>query len=692
MDPANAAPFIQSTGRVNLIGGRDESDCQQQDGPPPEGQFGMHLFVTHFAKGWFLLSLLGVPTVAAGVCAALSYSNLPKVTGWIVASTVILLACASVGFLLRAYRRHIKIRSPPWWSRKAISSVVEETDDVSTEAVTALIWAAGALCMLLSAFTLFLLPRLGGLGGDALGWATATFYVAGITFYAFHRILRPADRYDPLRTILELEAVEVCMDAVDMAACFSLGVAAAQAGHDALATAALVVTVVWIQGSGLRIAILYLAHVPMRRLYCGLSSRPESRQARANNGTPRDCPRYLLRSGAALRLRALTNGVFVAGEVASLGVRGTFALRDGLGGLSGTDTDLALKNLACIARACAVLGLAWQRGREGREGREGDGRAATVVQRCHPQRLRVYAGFLSFVVLYGALMTRLSTLGLAAGPGGGWHYVMWAHAAVDALVLLFVLGFLGLSLPCSDALGGHDLIFELRWKLPIAMLACVANFALLHVPSLYFELPATHWPTSLTSPVLSTLLFSAAGFVLFADFSTQAILWCHRPSDGRSAELHEPDVKLVSQAAFAEAVMDVLSAIAFFQLDATAWGTPTRVLIVVAISLELFSAALALLFPSICADNNVEPSQRAETLAQTRGLHLLADLVAFGVRVGLLVGYGVSSVLMIKNLYHVLHALVAIERTARCKYPRGHGMPRPNDIMNGFDDFGTAIA
>ena len=122
--------------------------------------------------------------------------------------------------------------------------------------------------------------------------------------------------------------------------------------------------------------------------------------------------------------------------------------------------------------------------------------------------------------------------------------------------------------------------------------------------------------------------------------------------------------------------MDVLSAVAFFQLDATAWGTPTRVLIVIAISLEIFSAAMALLFPSICADDTVEPRQRPETLAQTRGLHLVADLVAFGVRVGLLAGYGVSSVLMIKNLYHVLHALVAIERTGRCEYPLGHRCPR----------------
>ena len=59
----------------------------------------------------------------------------------------------------------------------------------------------------------------------------------------------------------------------------------------------------------------------------------------------------------------------------------------------------------------------------------------------------------------------------------------------------------------------------------------------------------------------------------------------------------------------------------------------------------------------------------------TPHLDLLADAVAFGVRVWLLAAFGVSSVLMIKNLYHILHAVVAIERSARCEYKSYHGCP-----------------
>ena len=61
MDPA---PFLPPAGRLNLFGG-DESDCPPREEDPSEGRFGTHLFVTHFAKGWFVLSLLGVLSGAA---------------------------------------------------------------------------------------------------------------------------------------------------------------------------------------------------------------------------------------------------------------------------------------------------------------------------------------------------------------------------------------------------------------------------------------------------------------------------------------------------------------------------------------------------------------------------------------------------------------------------------------------------
>ena len=57
---------------------------------------------------------------------------------------------------------------------------------------------------------------------------------------------------------------QVCMDAVDMAGMFTLALSAAASGFPTIATISIVVTVAWIQGSGCRLGLMYLAHTPMR--------------------------------------------------------------------------------------------------------------------------------------------------------------------------------------------------------------------------------------------------------------------------------------------------------------------------------------------------------------------------------------------------------------------------------------------
>ena len=46
-------------------------------------------------------------------------------------------------------------------------------------------------------------------GFESVQTLTQVLAFASVTLYGFHRILRPANRLDPLRTILELEAVAV---------------------------------------------------------------------------------------------------------------------------------------------------------------------------------------------------------------------------------------------------------------------------------------------------------------------------------------------------------------------------------------------------------------------------------------------------------------------------------------------------
>lgn len=43
-----------------------------------------------------------------------------------------------------------------------------------------------------------------------------------IVFYALHRIVRPSNRFDPLRTIFDLDIVEICLDAIDISVVFQI--------------------------------------------------------------------------------------------------------------------------------------------------------------------------------------------------------------------------------------------------------------------------------------------------------------------------------------------------------------------------------------------------------------------------------------------------------------------------------------
>ena len=43
-----------------------------------------------------------------------------------------------------------------------------------------------------------------------------------IVFYSLHRIVRQANRYDPLRTIFDLDIVEICLDTIDVSVIFQI--------------------------------------------------------------------------------------------------------------------------------------------------------------------------------------------------------------------------------------------------------------------------------------------------------------------------------------------------------------------------------------------------------------------------------------------------------------------------------------
>jgi hypothetical protein len=108
--------------------------------------------------------------------------------------------------------------------RNGICTPDDEADEVPDQAVYLL--GVGSILLGIS-FALFTAVLAGSDVLSSVGFFTQdtllqTLRFASITLLALHRVLRPANRIDPMRTILELEVVAVCWDAIDGSTLYEL--------------------------------------------------------------------------------------------------------------------------------------------------------------------------------------------------------------------------------------------------------------------------------------------------------------------------------------------------------------------------------------------------------------------------------------------------------------------------------------
>jgi hypothetical protein len=85
-----------------------------------------------------------------------------------------------------------------------------------------------------------------------------------VILYSIHRILRPSDRGDPLRTILELEAVDVCLNALDGCNLMYLDEVVMIGSH--LTLFCRIVGVAWFIFVAIQVSALFLVHTPRGEL------------------------------------------------------------------------------------------------------------------------------------------------------------------------------------------------------------------------------------------------------------------------------------------------------------------------------------------------------------------------------------------------------------------------------------------
>lgn len=166
-----------------------------------------------FSNGWFLLAVF---------CHIGQFVALLTVGQLVLPRLILIVLIATVTFitLLLAYVRFSvkrkRIPSDRVWKDELTPD--DETDIVPPLAIGALSLAAileGCCFALFAAMTAGRLGSLHATGFYTQDTMLQVLRLASITLLSFHRIIRPSNRCDPFRTMMELEVVALCWDALD---------------------------------------------------------------------------------------------------------------------------------------------------------------------------------------------------------------------------------------------------------------------------------------------------------------------------------------------------------------------------------------------------------------------------------------------------------------------------------------------
>ena len=188
---------------------------QQQDNIDKEEAVKNMYHKTHFSSEWMYATIV-MHLFQFSLLLSVGMAAVP-----LGSAVMIMLLVVNVALILVVARcRTNKLPKAVDWSYKTIRTPEQETDDVSDNVIYLL---AAAVLLESIAYALYpvsavFLSRLDN-RSDSI---TQILCFAAIINLSFHRIIRPANRLDPLRTILELEITNICWDALDGASLFAL--------------------------------------------------------------------------------------------------------------------------------------------------------------------------------------------------------------------------------------------------------------------------------------------------------------------------------------------------------------------------------------------------------------------------------------------------------------------------------------
>ena len=182
-----------------------EPGYDETAGRRPSLVSGISYNATHFAEGWLYAAIachLIQWTILLSKAAPELSPGLVFVLSLLVAVIPVLLL---VGRLLVVKKKPRREGGLCVYSRPA--SPEEETDAVPDRAIYLVSAAAVLEGLLLAVFAAAAAGAHGGVGSADRNTILEALQFASITLLCLHRVLRPANRVDPMRTVMELEVV-----------------------------------------------------------------------------------------------------------------------------------------------------------------------------------------------------------------------------------------------------------------------------------------------------------------------------------------------------------------------------------------------------------------------------------------------------------------------------------------------------
>ena len=480
----------------------------------------------------------------------------------------------------------------------------------------------------------------------------STLQYSSITFLAFHRIVRPSNRCDPLRTMMELDVVSVCWDALDGSTFFQL-LELNKFSH-AMDMSIRFLMSFWYISVGFRVGIMHLALCSPGSLISKLILTPVLSLSEIPT---------VDRTLQGLRFRSTLVIIMTFAELYAIVIRFTLWAK---GKLDALQQEMAIKNVIFLCSVYGAYDMYQSTKYHNWNTRDlGIGYNLKLPRRHFQMKFFKYT-FAVCYLLEGSLLG--SVLVKSASISNRWVI----NVGIDLLLVILFL------LYCRKAYN-HRVQPPRFWLLPqthfvifpyylpvIFSILMAGNLFVGRLPYIYYQYDnlqaaaaeGSIWNYDFSLIVIS--VFTVINLYTFSKFWSIAIMLFNKKftaCPGNYQAIHDPTIVMVAQASMLEGAVDVLSTATLLSLASYNLPASVNGAVVMFSLLELFNACVSFVVQVKLSNGNEDtPLDLVIWYSYLRCLRGTIDFGAFVLRVYVWYNYGaISSVFIIKNLYNLLH-------------------------------------